>query len=297
MQIIRPFDLNYADFTTTVPETEAFAWASGTTYPAGAEVIREHQVFVSTVAGNQGNDPLLENQNFTDAKWIRKSATNAYKFIDKTIGSKTVSSSTVTITVSNVAGMRALMLVGMRASTVRVQSRNSGAATVKDETVSLSGRNVSTFYQWFTEPLGEAATKIYLRDFPSDTDNIELTFVGSVIEIGELVIGDILYVGKAMHEGTEGEVKSFTRWEFNAYGELTRIPGPTRTIMRYQSHIPRSAFSNLKDQMDRLAGSIVGAVGSPDRQSTIQVGILGTLRWSEDLPNDYLANFVLDGVT
>ena len=128
-------------------------------------------------------------------------------------------------------------------------------------------------------------------------DSLTLTISGTAIEIGEVVIGDTLDIGSTLYEGTEGDVRSFTRFEFNDYGQLKRIKGPTRNVMRYRVHIPAISFPNIKDSMDRLAGDIVAAIGSENRQTTIQVGILGTIRWQENMPNDYIATFQVDGVT
>lgn len=296
MQIVRPLPLTFDDYTTDVVEDDAPVWASGTTYGLGDEVLREHKVYVSTIAGNTGVDPLLENQNLTSARWLFKQYSNAFRFIDGTIGNRTVSGSTVQIDVTNVSGVEAVLIVGVKATSVHVQGFDATMANVYDRFVSLSGRDVYTFYEWFTEPIGEVQTKVSLVDVPSSVEDLTLTFAGAAIEIGELLVGTILNAGTCLLGPTQGQVKSYSRVEFNQYGELVRVKGPTRNIMDYAVHIPRIAFSTVKGQLDELAGDIVGAIGSASRQSTVQVGVLGAISWPEDLPDDYIFKFRLDGV-
>ena len=298
MQIIRPFDLTFADYTTTVLENDAPLYSSGTTYNIGDQVVQDHRVFVSAIDSNTGNDPLLENQELTGVRWLLIGFTNAFSFIDGTIGNPTTDTSTITITIDNVDGLDALLIVGVQASTIQVQGFDSGSVEVYNETTSLSGREVYTYYQWFTEPIGPASTKLFVNDFPSDVASLTLTVSGTDIEIGELIAGDILNVGTAtMSPQTAGEVKYYGRVEFNSYGKLVKIEGPTRNIMQYRVHIPGPSFPVIKDQMDRMAGNLVGAVGSPNRPSTIQLGFLGTIKWSEGLPGDYIITFKVEGST
>ena len=298
MQLIKPREIPFSDFTTSVAETDAPDWLVGTTYAIGDQVIRDHRVYVSTIDANTGFDPTLENQNLTSKRWLLIGNTNAFKFIDGTIGNKTTSATTVTIDVANVADIDAIMLVGMKASVVQVQAFNSGATEIYNETFSLSGREVYTYYQWFTEPVGETSAKLVVDDLPLAVDNVTLTISGSDIQIGEVIFGDLLNIGTAlMTSQTSGEVKHYGRVEFNDYGVLTRIEGPVRNIMRYRVHIPAIAFPRIKSQMDNLAGSLVGAVGSINRPSTVQLGFLGTIKWSEDLPSDYFVTFNVEGTT
>ena len=110
-QLIPPLDLALADYTTSVAENDAPVWASGTTYQLGNEVIRDHKVFVSAENNNLGNDPLLEDQDSPTAKWIFKSYTNAFRFVDGTIVNKTTNATDFTIDVANVSGVAALLFV------------------------------------------------------------------------------------------------------------------------------------------------------------------------------------------
>lgn len=298
MQLLRPFDIALSDYTTSVIEDDAPIWDNVTTFNTGDQVIRDHRVYVSTIDGNLNIDPANENQLLTSTRWLLIGFTNAFKFVDRTIGNKTESSSTVTINIDNVDGVEALMMVGVQAATVQIQCFNAGAVEVYNQTFSMSGRTVFNYYQWFTEPIGDAARKLIVDSLPVDVTDITITVAGSAIEIGELVLGDLVAIGAAvMSPQTQGEVKYYGRVEFNNYGSLTQIEGPTRTIMRYLVHVPGSAFPIVKDQMDKLAGRLVGAIASDTRQTANQLGFLGTIKWDESLPRDYLIQFNVEGTT
>ena len=150
MKIVRPLALSNSDYTTNVPENDAPAWNSGTTYAIGDQVVRLNRVYVSTEDTNLNNPPENENQNLVSAKWLDIGATNAFRFIDGTIANKTTSGSTVTISVANAAGADAIVFFGMRCSTIQVQAFNSTPTEIYNQTFSLAGRDVFDFYQWFT---------------------------------------------------------------------------------------------------------------------------------------------------
>lgn len=297
MQIVRPLGLTDADYTVNITENDAAAYNGGTPYAEGDQVVDSHGVYVSTISSNTGNTPSDENQSLTSKKWQLISKTNAYRFADGILSNKTTNgSTTVVIDVANAEGAEAILFFGMKASAVQVEAFDSGAVSVYDETSSLSGREVYTFYDWFTKPIGQAKIKLFIDDLPTDTDSLKITVSGTDIEIGEIVIGELFPIGTALMNGTGGRVKSYTRIQENAYGFREAILGPTANIMTYRVHTVGAAFPTVKDFLDRLAGTVVGAVGSETRPSTIQLGYLGTIQWDENLPSDYIYDLKLDGV-
>jgi hypothetical protein len=91
-------------------------------------------------------------------------------------------------------------------------------------------------------------------------------------------------------------VQSFTRIDFNAYGEAEVVPGPTRMETNYRVHITKPRMQQVYDLLARLSGQLVGAIGAENRQTTIQLGFLSIDEIPEDLPDDYIATFTLRGV-
>lgn len=298
MQIIERYEVPHSDITTSVTATgtTGTAWLVGTTYAAGAEVIRGNRIFVSAVDGNVGIDPLTVNQNLVSAPWIFRAFTIPFRCFDGTISSRTVGAGPVTITLDNVQGQNSIMLFGVFGSTLTITGFDALDASVYTKTVTLSAREVNNWYEWFFLDFGEARSRVAFTDVPANVEKLTFVFAGATVEIGEIVVGRAREIGRTLHAGTTSRVISLTRIDFNAYGEPTVIPAPTRVETNYAVHITKERMQAAYDLLSDLSGKLVGAIGSPSRQTTIQLGFLSLEEIPEDLPNDYIATLTLRGV-
>ena len=300
MKIIQRYQVPFADITTSVTATgtTGAAWLVGTTYAAGAEVIRENRIFVSAIDGNVGIDPLTVNQNLVSAPWIFKAFTIPFRCFDGAISSRTVDDGPVTITLDNVQGQNSIMLFGVFGDTLTITGEDAALtpATVYTKTITLSAREVNDWFDWFFLEFGESKSRLAFTDVPSNVVKLTFAFTGAHVEIGELVVGRAREIGRTLHQGTTNRVISLTRVDFNAYGEPTVIPAPTRVETNYAVHITKERMQAAYDLLAGLSGEVVGAIGSPDRQTTIQLGFLSIEEIPEDLPNDYIATLTLRGV-
>lgn len=298
MQIIQRYTVPAADITTSVTETgtSGSAWLVGTTYAAGVEVIRDNKIFVSAVADNVGIDPLTVNQNLVSAPWILRAATIPFRCFDGTITSKTVDDGPVTITLDNVQGQNSVMLFGVLGSGLTITGADALDATVYTRTVTLSAREVNNWYDWFFLPFGENKSRIAFTDIPANVVKLTFVFTGATVEIGEIVVGRAREIGRTLHAGTTSRVISLTRIDFNAYGEPTVVAAPTRVETTYAVHITKARMQSAYDLLAGLSGQVVGAIGSPNRQTTIQLGFLSIEEIPEDLPDDYITTLTLRGV-
>lgn len=296
MKIIQRYDVPFGDVTTSVAADATPAWLVGTTYAVGDEVLRGNRIWVSAVASNTGNDPLLSNQALVSAPWIFKAWENRFRCFDGTMVSRTSDEGPVTITIANVQGQDSILFFGLGGQSVTVEGYDSVPAKVYERTISLAAREVNNWYQWFFEPFGEAVSRAALTDIPANVESLELTFTGAAVEIGEILLGRVRNIGNTLYEGTASRVQSYTRVDFNAYGEAQVIPGPTRSEVNYRVHITKARMQQVYDIIARLSGQLVGAIGSETRQTTIQLGFLSIDEIPEDLPDDYIATFTLRGV-
>lgn len=296
MKIIQRYAIPIADITSSVAADTTPAWAVGTTYVQGAEVLRGNRVFVSAAAGNVGIDPLTVNQALVSSPWIFKAWENRYRCFDGTIASRTVAAGPVTIELDDVQGQDALLLFGLAGSKLTVEGRSSGDTVVYEREFNLSAREVDDWYEWFFLEFGESISRLALTDIPANVVRLVLTFEGDEVEIGEVLLGRVRQIGRTLYEGTTGRVQSLTRIDFNAYGEAEVIPGPTRMETNYRVHITKPRMQQVYDLLARLSGQLVGAIGSETRQTTIQLGFLSIDEIPEDLPDDYIATFTLRGV-
>lgn len=298
MQIIQRYAIPDADVTTSVTETgtAGTAWAVGTTYSAGQEVIRDNRIFVSAVDGNVGIDPLTVNQNLVSAPWIFRAFTIPFRCFDGTISSRTIDDGPVTITVDNIQGQNSIMLFGVFGSALTITGFDVLDVEVYNKAETLSAREVNNWYDWFFLGFGESRSRLAFTDVPPNVVRLTFVFSGARVEIGELVIGRAREIGRTLHQGTTTRVVSLTRVDFNAYGEPTVIPAPTRVETTYAVHITKARMQAAYDLLESLSGQVVGAIGSADRQTTIQLGFLSLEEIPEDLPSDYIATLTLRGV-
>jgi hypothetical protein len=296
MQIVQKYNIPISDITTTVAADTTPAWNSGTTYAAGAEVLQGNRIFVSAVNGNTGIDPLTVNQQLVSAPWIFKAWENRFRCFDGTIASRTVDDGPITITLDGVDGQNGIILFGLKGTKVTISENVSGDPGFYRE-INLAAREVTDWYEWFFLPFGESVSRVAVLDIPAQIASLQLVFEGDQVEIGEIHIGRIRQLGRTLHEGTSSRVLSLTRIDFNAYGEPTVIPAPTRVETTYAVHITKPRMQQVYDLLADLSGQVVGAVGSPNRQSTIQLGFLSLDEIPENLPNDYIATLTLRGVT
>lgn len=296
MQLIERYEVPFADITTSVSEAaEPAAWAVGTTYAAGDEVTRNHRVYVSAVGGNVGIDPATVNQQLVAAPWILKSATNAFRCFDGTIASRTVAAGPVTIGIANISGQDSLMLFGVDAQEVTITGRDVGDADVYVRTINLAAREVDDWYKWFFLEFGEEQTRLALTDIPANVQSLEIVFTGSEVQVGEILVGRSRQLGRALY-GTSSRVVPFTRIDFNAYGEHTVVRGPTRVETTYRVHVTKARMAAVFDLLSRLSGTVVGAIGTASRQTTVQIGFLGLDEIPEEQPDDYIVTLTLRGV-
>ena len=297
MLVVRKHDVAYADATIDLVENEAPVWDVATTFNLNDEVIRDHKVFVSAIDGNLGLDPLNEDQSLVGVRWLLKGHTNAFQFLDGTISNRSVGATSVTITVDNLVGVNALVLFGLTGIDVSIEGETSAGTVIYQHAENISGRETNDWYDWFFDPFEEYSDKVVVSDIPAGVSKLTIIVTGAVVEIGELVVGHTIDIGAALFDGTEGEAISYTKTEFNAYGVLTNIKRPVRNEMRYSVHVGAGRFRSIKPLMDRMQGDLVAAIGSAARPSTVHLGILGTVKWSEKLPNDYILQFTLRGVS
>jgi hypothetical protein len=299
MRIVQKYAIPIADITTNVAADTTPAWAAGTTYAAGAEVLRGNRIFVSAVNGNIGNDPLLSNQQLVSAPWIFKAWENRFRCFDGTIVSRTVAPGPVEITLDDVQGQDAILLFGLDGTKVTIEGYDSAETPAKvfEREYNLAAREVNNWFQWFFLEFGESVSRLAVTDIPSNVVSLELTFEGETVEIGEILLGRVRQIGRTLHDGTTNRVISLTRVDFNAYGEPTVIPAPTRVETTYAVHITKPRMQQVYDLLSNLSGQVVGAIGSENRQTTIQIGFLSIDEIPEDLPNDYIATLTLRGVT
>lgn len=317
MYIVREYAPGLDQVITSLPEDEAPTWDAGTRYGLNDRVIRDHRIYQSVIADNLGVDPVGEDQSLVSARWIFDRFTNAYAGFDGVLSNPTAAVedpaatadwldpdlgidarvNPVILDIRDVGDVDTLILFGVSAMAARVICFDIAGNLLLDRETNMSGRQVEDWWAWFFEPFAGASDKLVHLDIPGTTRRIVIALRGAAVELGEVVLGERIYIGDAQVGATAGRSISGSRYSFNDYGTLTLAKGPTRVEMDYQVVAKTAIWTQTKPLLDRLSGALVASVGALSRPSSVHYGILGPVRWAEDLPDEYEYSFTIMGVS
>lgn len=296
MYIIKPFTPDPARITVNLPEDEAVAWAAGATYQLNDRVIHDHKVYISTIASNTGIVPSGENQQSpATSRWLMIGATNAWAMFDGVLSNPSRGSPIIT-SIDNIGSVDTLILFGLFGHAATVQGYDTAGTLIQSWNKSLSGREVSNWWQYFKRPFSEYSDKMLVTSIPSTVTRLTITITGAPAALGEVVMGESVHIGRAGAEGTGGDGVSHSRIEFNDYGVATAIKRPTRVENTYRVEVRRGRMNTIKPWLDRSAGALVAAYASEGRPLTYAYGFLDPVAWDEGLPENYIYNIKIRGV-
>lgn len=228
LQLLRPVALTSAMLlSSNVPENDHPEWSAAVTYGLGAKVIKAaaHRVYESVAGGNVGNDP-----EGGSGLWVDIGPTNRWAMFDEALGTATSRSGSVAVTL-DAGAVGAVALLDVVGATVRVQ------APGYDETV----------------PVGPGA--ITFLDLPGVDDAVTITVAGSNVEIGTLLVGDVVPLGTTEANPSAG-INDFSVKETDEFGDVTIVERAWSKRMRARAKI-------RTDAVDLVANRIAGVRAKP----------------------------------
>lgn len=316
MYVVRRYGVDLDAVVASIPEDEAAAWDVATTYAIGDQVVRGHRVFTSVVADNVGIDPLTVDQSLSTAEWLLVRYTNARAAFDGVLYNPStagtgdgstygdwaalgvdVSQSPLVLDISLDQVLDTAILFGLSCLTCRLIGLDASDAVVIDREFAVAGRFVGTWYDWFFTPMGAGVSAVSVTDIPASVGRVVISLTGDAVSLGELFLGNKLFIGDGLGVGTSGKSVTASRYEFSEFGHLSFVQRPTRTEMTYTVVCPGEYFFGVKAQLDRLAGGLAATIGSQSRSTTLQMGILGTVDWEESNPDEYQYTIAIRGLT
>jgi len=315
MWLVEPFDIDLDAVLSNQPEDDAPPWDAGASYALGARVLRGHRVFASMIAGNLGLDPLTVDQSTDAAEWLEVGYSNARAMFDGVLANRSIATrsgaplggdyAVLGFSEAHVAllldipvtGANCLVLFGIDAAMVRVVGLNAAGEVLLAQRVAVAGREVGSWWEYFTVPVSGARETLVFRDLPVGIARIVIGLDGDTVRLGEVVLGREIYIGAAQVAGTAGRHVTASRYEFNDFGRLSMVKRPTRREMTYTVAIEKDHFDRLEGRLGRITGGLVAAIGSTGRTSTVVFGIMGTIEWAEEYPDFYIYAFTVKGVS
>jgi hypothetical protein len=220
MQAIEPLTITDSILTSsTIPENDHAAWASGTTYSLGDRVIvvSVHKVYESAINSNTGNNPVTDD----GTKWIEVGATNRWKAFDQKISDPATRADSIQYVFTTTSDIvNSLAFFGLKADTVQITMVVS-STTVYDETYQLlDTTNVVDWYTYFFEPATDKDEELLVVDLPSYSAaqiTVNIVGTGSTVEVGQIVLGGLIFLGRTGYGTTIG-IEDFSRKDRDTFG-------------------------------------------------------------------------------
>lgn len=231
LRLLQPITVDDAQlFAASVPENDAAAWASGTTYADGARVIRAHRVWESLVGGNVGNDPTT-----TTGSWLDTGPTNRWAMFDQALGTATTGTGSLSATLAPTAPIAAVAFLDAAGATVRVQVM-SGSTTVYDQSVAVGGRAVVTF-----TGLPQTANLKVIATLTGASGS-------APVSLGTLLAGAIVSLGITEASPSAG-ITDYSRKEVDDFGAVTIVQRAWSKRMTAQALIRTDAVDLVANRI------------------------------------------------
>jgi hypothetical protein len=280
------------------PENDAPDWLAAVSYGIGDQVVRAGAIYVSTIAGNLARDPLLEVQELEGVRWLYRSATNARKFLDGSLSTSTVGVSPLVVEVQANARFNAFALFDLVGAETVIEVID-GANAREVARIKTGVEPVNNWLSWLKSTFNKTGRRFVVPDVAgSQGSTIRITITGDAPAIGEAVVGRSVNIGKTlMNEKTSARRKTFTSVVTNLFGITTVTKRAIARDVTYAVHAKRDGFEAIGRFLDDVDGVKVVTYANLDRGEFINFGFITDYELAGDLPNDFVFEITVQGVS
>lgn len=195
------------------------SWDGGISYALGARAIAgiPGSVYESLIAGNAGQDPLLN-----PLAWQRIGPSNRYAALDQSSGTATTRSGPVTIGIRPglVDSLAVLDVIG---NSVAVRMYDASGASVYASTTSMQTRTAAAWWDYFFGPIVRQTSLVLDSIPPISAATIFVTIDDPAsAAIGTLAVGRMTEMGGTFY-GAEVGITDYSRKETDEFGATTVV--------------------------------------------------------------------------
>jgi hypothetical protein len=226
LSVLAPLEIESANLiSSTVPESDYPAWASGTTYAQGAFCISPatHRVYQSMVAGNVGRDPTdINNQAGAVVYWLDVGPTNRWAMFDGEVSTQTVVASPLTV-VLQPGSFSGLYLAGLDAGAISITVKDApGGNVVYSYSGQLEDSQPADYDEYFFDRFKPRTDFLAgdIQQYNSAELTLTLSSQGGTVKCGVLAIGDLRSLGRTQR-GAKAKPKTFSYISTDAFGKTT----------------------------------------------------------------------------
>ena len=245
MKVIKSIVTTDAILTySNIAEDEHPAWLSGTSYNVNARVIYKHKIYERIVTGAGVTTPDLDQVN-----WLYISYTNRYRMFDNILYSTSEKVGGIHFTLTPNQSVDSLAILNVNASSVRVVITDPALGVIYDKTIDLSSvSDVTDYYTYFYSPLITRLNTAVFTDLPiapTATINVYISSGTALVSVGEVVYGIKKVVGRTNY-GTSIGIKSYSRKEFDEFGNVTVVKRKNSKYCEYDIDIDNYMLSDIQ---------------------------------------------------
>ena len=267
MQAIEPLTITDGLFVSSnLTENDYAAWAAGTTYALGNRVIvvSVHKVYESAANSNIGNDPTTDT---IGTYWIEVGATNKWKAFDQHISDPATNANTIVYVISSgTTVVNSLAFFGLSADTVQIQVVVSATEVYNTTFPLLDTSTIVDWYSYFFEPAAIKAQELLVVDLPaytSATITITITDTGETVQVGQVVLGGIVTLGRTGYGSSIG-IEDYSRKERDAFGNPVIIERAFAQKANYEVSILTADARRVQNFLSDYRATPIVWIGNQD---------------------------------
>jgi hypothetical protein len=272
--IIKPASVTASTLTASnVAETDYPAWTAGT-YTVGNRVIYDHKIY-EVVATSTTDRPDL-GAAAVPATWLFVSPTNRYKMFDIALGSGTVNSGSINVTVTPTTVCNSVVLFNVDGATAQLIVRTSGGTIVYDQTVSLADYgDLNSYFNYYFLPIAETgASELAFIDIPNYSGasfQLIIDAGGGTATCGEMIIGQKSALA-VTNFGTSVGIKDYSVKTIDDFGNVTITTRPYSKRADYDVTVETAQVSQFTKFLASIRSTPAVYIGDPLRGETIVLG-------------------------
>jgi hypothetical protein len=272
--IIKPASVTASTLTASnVAETDYPAWTAGT-YTVGNRVIYDHKIY-EVVATSTTDRPDL-GAVAVPATWLFVSPTNRYKMFDIALGSGTVNSGSINVTVTPSTVCNSVVLFNVDGATAQLIVRTSGGTIVYDQTVSLADYgDLNSYFNYYFLPIAETgASELAFIDIPNYSGasfQLIIDAGGGTATCGEMIIGQKSALA-VTNFGTSVGIKDYSVKTIDDFGNVTITTRPYSKRADYDITVETAQVSQFTKFLASIRSTPAVYIGDPLRGETIVLG-------------------------
>lgn len=268
--------------SSNIPEDEYPAWVASVSYNASDRVIHKHKIYERIVTGAGTTTPDLDQVN-----WLYISYTNRYRMFDNILYSTSEKVGGIHFTLTPNQSVDSLAILNVNASSVRVVITDPTLGVIYDKTIDLASvSEVTDYYTYFYSPLVARSNTAVFTDLPiapTAAIDVYISSGTALVSVGEVVYGIKKVVGRTNY-GTSIGIKSYSRKEFDEFGNVTVVKRKNSKYCEYDIDIDNYMLSDIQRFFSDIDSVPCVFIGNEDLEELIVYGFYSDFKATISFP-------------